>query len=219
MLEIGIDRHAAIDEAPAEAEKRQTTLHVLYVGRFLYWKGMDLGLRAIAELRRRGLPVRLTMIGQGNEKSRWQRLTAELRLADCVTWVPWMKQTDLLAAYRTFDALLFPSLHDSSGNVVLEAMAGGLPVVCLDLGGPAQLVDEHCGRVVAAQDATQAVQGLADALAELAHNRALITALRAGARAKAQAYSWRRVVTQVWGENGLGCQLLNQNSTREQEDE
>ena len=83
----------------------------------------------------------------------------------------------------------------------------------------AQLVDEHCGRVVAAQDATQAVQGLADALAELAHNRALITALRAGARAKAQAYSWRRVVTQVWGENGLGCQLLNQNSTREQEDE
>ena len=219
MLEIGIDRHAAIDEAPAEAEKRQTTLHVLYVGRFLYWKGMDLGLRAIAELRRRGMPVRLTMIGQGNEKPRWQRLTAELRLADCVTWVPWMKQTDLLAAYRTFDALLFPSLHDSSGNVVLEAMAGGLPVVCLNLGGPAQLVDEHCGRVVAAQDATQAVQGLADALAELAHNRALITALRAGARAKAQAYSWRRVVTQVWGENGLGCQLLNQNSTREQEDE
>lgn len=219
MLEIGIDPPEQIAAVQTEPVRHGATLHVLYVGRFLYWKGMDLGLRAIAELRRRGVPVRLTMIGQGGEKTRWQRLTAELRLADCVTWVPWMKQQDLLAAYRSFGALLFPSLHDSSGNVVLEAMAGGLPVVCLDLGGPAQLVDEQCGRVVAAQDAEQAVQGLADALGELAHSPALVAALRAGAQAKARAYGWRQVVAQAWGENGLGCRLLNQGNQGEPESE
>ena len=51
--------------------------------------------------------------------------------------------------YRRHDALLFPSLHDFSGNVVLEALVHRLPVVCLDLGGPAELVDASCGRVVA----------------------------------------------------------------------
>ena len=43
--------------------------------------------------------------------------------------------------YRRHHALLYPSLHDSSGNVVLEALFHGLPVVCLDLGGPAEIVD------------------------------------------------------------------------------
>lgn len=211
MLEIGID--TALDAATQQPEpaKNYQTLHLMYVGRFLYWKGMDIGLRAVAELKRRGLPVRLTMIGQGHERERWQKLTAQLKLAASVTWVPWMKQKDLLHAYRTFDALLFPSLHDSSGNVVLEAMASGLPVVCLDLGGPAQLVDETCGRVVAVEqhDAQQVIQALADALTELAQNRALIADLRAGAAARARAFSWRQVVTQVWGENGLGCSLLD----------
>lgn len=206
MLEIGID--ARLDPAtdfPESARTRQT-LHLMYVGRFLYWKGMDIGLRAVAELRRQGVPVRLTMIGQGRERDRWQKLTAELKLADSVTWVPWMKQQDLLAAYRTFDALLFPSLHDSSGNVVLEALASGLPVVCLGLGGPAEIVDASCGRVVevANRSAADVIQAMAGSLAELAGNHALIADLRAGALNRAQNQSWQQVVAGVWGENGIG---------------
>lgn len=219
MLEIGIDGRLNIATEYPEQAKNYHTLHLMYVGRFLYWKGMDIGLRAVAELRRRGLPVRLTMIGQGKERARWQKLTAQLKLADSVTWVPWMKQKDLLHAYHTFDALLFPSLHDSSGNVVLEAMANGLPVVCLDLGGPPQLVDESCGRVVAVdnKDAAEVIQGLADALAELAGNRQLITELRAGASGRAQAFGWRQVVAEVWGQNGVGCQAVaDSNNTGEQ---
>ena len=218
MLEIGVDMHAPPAPMQTEPVRHGQTLHLMYVGRFLYWKGMDIGLRAVAELRRRGVPVRLTMIGQGREKSRWQRLTAQLRLADCVTWVPWMKQQDLLAAYRTFDALLFPSLHDSSGNVVLESLAGGLPVVCLDLGGPAQLVDASCGVKVSVddRDADQVILALADALTELAQDRMHLDALRTGAVKRAQAMGWQQVVGQVWGENGSGYWLLNNRTSEEQ---
>jgi glycosyltransferase involved in cell wall biosynthesis len=221
MLEIGIDARLDTATQYPEPAKNYQTLHLIYVGRFLYWKGMDLGLRAAAELMQRGLPLRLTMIGQGRERKRWQTLTAQLKLAGCVTWVPWMKQQDLLHAYRTFDALLFPSLHDSSGNVVLEAMASGLPVVCLDLGGPAQLVDETCGRVVAVddRDAQQVITAMADALTELAQNRNLLAELRSGALLKAQAFGWQQVIAQVWGEGGLGCQVLHHNPMeREQSD-
>lgn len=220
MLEIGVDEIAAPQSqavASTAKVKRQQTLHVLYVGRFIYWKGMDLGLRAIADLRARGIPVRITMIGQGPARQRWQKLAAELKLASCVTWVQWMKQQDLLAAYQTFDVLLFPSLHDSSGNVALEAMASGLPVVCLDLGGPAQIVNASCGRAIATAglNADQVVESLADALTELAINPELITEMRRGALLQVRNFSWGKVVGKVWGKHGIGCQAVIHNSVPE----
>lgn len=217
MLEIGVDQIPPATVQPGDLPRKRQSLHLLYVGRFIYLKGMDIGLRAVAELRSRGTPVRLTMIGQGPEKERWQALTASLKLTDCVTWVPWIKQHDLLLAYHTFDALLFPSLHDSSGNVILEAMACGLPVVSLNLGGPGQLVDASCGQLVAVEglDADAVVSKLADALQELALDHAHVEQLRSGALARSQEYAWKKTVGKVWGERGLGYQAVIHHDTEE----
>lgn len=206
LLEIGIDARPAESPSPAAVAGPRRRLRLVYVGRFLYAKGMELGLRAMAALRSRGVDVTLTMIGQGPQEARWRGLADELGLADRVGWTPWMRQEELLAAYASFDVFLFPSLHDSSGNVVLEAMSAGLPVVCLNLGGPAQLVDAGCGRVVdvAWRDEPQVVAALAAALAELAGDAALLTRLAAGAQARAGQFSWRHVVGRVWDEGGLG---------------
>lgn len=219
MLEIGID--GCPDDLPgapafiALPAADQPELRLLYVGRFVYLKGMALGLRAVAELQARGLPIHLTMIGQGPEGEEWQQLAETLGLSGSVSWVPWMKQEALLAAYRNFDAFLFPSLHDSSGNVVLESLACGLPVVCLQLGGPARIVDSSCGRVVAVAGLDEAgvVQALAAALEELAADPGLMQRLRAGALARARQFAWRQVVAQVWGEQGLGYQAVLETSS------
>jgi len=210
MLEVGIDQRSPPPGLSTVAQRPHQALHVLYVGRFIYWKGMDLGLRAIARLRERGTPVRLTMIGQGPALQRWQMLTKKLKLASCVTWAPWMKQQDLLQAYATFDTLLFPSLHDSSGNVALEAMANGLPVVCLDLGGPATLINPHCGIVVpvSGMTADEVIEALADALGTLATDHHLVPRLRNGALLRVRDFSWREVVGQVWGERGIGLRAI-----------
>lgn len=209
MLEIGVDPRNIIIKEKSALTNRQQSLHVLYVGRFIYWKGMDLGLRAIAKMRANGIPVRITMIGQGPEQEDWQQLISQFKLGDSVTWVPWMKQQDLLAAYQTFDVLLFPSMHDSSGNVALEAMASGLPVVCLDLGGPAQIVNASCGRVISVKglDADQVIAGLADALTEIVRNPDIARNLRTGALARVSEFSWQNVVGQVWGPHGSGYQM------------
>ena len=91
---------------------------------------------------------------------------------DSIRWVSQMPQQELFALYRTMHCFLFPSLHDSSGNVVLEAQANGLPVVCLDVGGPATLVTEDTAIVVATRNQNEAgvIQGLADAIRKLAHD-------------------------------------------------
>ena len=89
-----------------------------------------------------------TIVGDGPARSGLQRLAAELGVNDAVRWVPWVPHAELHEHYYQHDVLLFPSLRDSGGMVVLEALAHGLPVVCTDLGGPGVIVNERCGRVV-----------------------------------------------------------------------
>jgi glycosyltransferase involved in cell wall biosynthesis len=207
MLEIGID---AKPELPDLAESAGSELRLVYVGRFLALKGMDIGLRALAQLRAHGTNVTLTMIGSGPEASRWRALAVELGIDDAITWIPWMKQDDLMNTYASYDALLFPSLHDSSGNVVLEAMAHGLPVVCLDLGGPAQMVNEHCGIVVGTQGKTaeQVVDALSGLLETFSRRPVWRAALRTGARSRASNFAWHTVVARVWSGEGVGSALV-----------
>jgi glycosyltransferase involved in cell wall biosynthesis len=98
--------------------------------------------------------------------------------------------------------LLFPSLHDSGGHVVLEAMAHGLPVVCFDLGGPGSMVDVSCGRVIVTAGRSRAavVRGLTDALQELADDPQLRRQLGERAREHVRRYDWRRQVARVYAE-------------------
>ncbi|MDB5805464.1 MAG: hypothetical protein JWN73_2786 [Betaproteobacteria bacterium] len=209
MLELGIQ---TVHGGGAVRERVPGCIRLLFVGRFIPFKGMGLGLRAVARLREQGIDASLTMIGRGPQLASWQALSREYGVADAVTWIPWMRQEDLLRSYREFDALLFPSLHDSSGNVVLEAMASGLPVVCLDLGGPAQLVDASCGRVVAVAGRSEGkvIEGIADALAEIARTPALAQSLSSGAVARARRFGWADVVARVWGVQGRAYRLVTE---------
>jgi glycosyltransferase involved in cell wall biosynthesis len=90
-------------------------------------------------------------------------------------------------------------------------MASGLPVVCLNLGGPAQLVDSSCGRVVAVagRSEAQVIDGLAAALVEIADSPALARSLGAGAVVRARRFAWADVVARVWGSQGCGYRLVN----------
>lgn len=207
QLEIGIDP-PRLPARGTPAERKP--LRLVYVGRFLALKGMGLGLRALGVLARAGVAFELTLIGQGPEAACWRAIAKEEGIAGRVTWIPWMSQASLFHAYQEFDAMLFPSLRDTSGNVVLEALARGLPVVCLDLGGPACMVTARCGVVVPAAGRPEAtvVEGLAMALRGLAVDPLRRAKLSAGARARAGAFTWAAQVARVWGPEGLAVRVL-----------
>jgi glycosyltransferase involved in cell wall biosynthesis len=178
----------------------KTPLKILYAGRLIYWKGMHLGLRAFAEARKRGLDARLTMLGQGPDESFWRGLAEEQGIDPDIDWLAWVEHSRIGELYRAHDLVLFPSLHDSSGNVVLESLFNGLPVVCLDLGGPAVLVTNDCGRVVDTDGRSEAetVSALAEALLELSAENGPLDALSAGARARAEALQWPKLVASFY---------------------
>jgi len=196
-LEIGT-REVEV-ERPGERHAEEP-LRLMFAGRFLYWKGMHLGLRAFARLLERGVAARLTMLGAGPDEQAWRHLADELGVGHAVDWLAWVEHSKVPELYRQHDALLFPSLHDSSGNVVLEALVHGLPVVCLDLGGPAELANQSCGRVVQTRglDVEQCAGALADALGELARDPALCRRLSEGARERARALRWPALVGSLY---------------------
>ena len=109
---------------------------VLFAGRMLGWKGLGLVLRALVRLP----GWQLIVCGDGRAAGGMHRLAARLRVGDRVDFRGWTTRDEVLRLMREeADVLAFPSLHDEGAWVVAEATMVGLPVVCLDRGGPAIL--------------------------------------------------------------------------------
>lgn len=184
-------------------EDSRTRLNLLYVGRLLPWKGLHLGLRALGKLGERAADVHLTVIGTGSDEKRLKELSKGLGLGERVSWIHWMKREELLGKYPSFDLFLFPSLHDSGGMAILEAMWFGLPVLCLDLGGPGVSVNNSSGRVVrtAGRTEEEVAEGIAEFLRELLAEPAMLTELSEGARRRAKSLTWEANVRTMYEEN------------------
>lgn len=147
-----------LDEARARTQRLDSDRPVaLYAGRLLPWKGIALALRAVA-----ALPEwRLQICGSGPDEIRLKRLSARLGIVNRVEFIGWHPRAELLRMMREeADAFLFPSMHEEGGWVVAEALASGLPVVCLDRGGPPVLG----GHAVRADSLSRTVSRLASAL-------------------------------------------------------
>jgi glycosyltransferase involved in cell wall biosynthesis len=194
---------------PPPAARQNGRFRFLFVGRFLFWKGMPYGLRAFARLLGKVADARLSLVGAGPDEWRWRRLCKTLDISHAVEWVDWIRHSELAALYGSHDVFLFPSLHDSGGSVVLEAMSYGLPVVCFDLGGPGVLVDETCGIAVptSGRSRDQLIMGVAEAMQILVDEPDRLRALRAGALARTRELSWASTVRKVYGSGGLWEEL------------
>lgn len=202
LVEIGVPQRQ-IQGSPSRHSAE--VFNILYIGRFVYWKGMSYyGLRAFSRLLQAVPQARLTMVGAGPQERQWKAMAHKLGIGDRIHWVGWMPKDALVDLYRAHDVFLFPSLHDSSGNVLLEAMAQGLPIVCFDLGGPGMIVDDTCGRVLRSErkNAEELVLEMAEALQSLATDPALREKLSWGSLARARTFSWDQAVNKIYGSNG-----------------
>lgn len=149
---------AALPRDGAAEEK----LTLLFTGRLLAWKGVHLAIRALAKSGRSSLHLRI--LGDGPERRYLEQLARDQGVADRVQFSGSVPREEALKATAGAAGLLFPSLHDSGGYAVIEAMAAGLPVICLKLGGPGLFVNASCGWVIEADTPEQTVEDLAQAL-------------------------------------------------------
>ena len=199
QLAVGLQRHGAAGNFRTAA-RHHRELSLLYVGRLLDWKGVDIALRAVSRLKSVRPDIRFTIVGQGPGRERLIKLSNKLGLQKTVRWVSWMPQPALARYYRAADLLLFPSLRDSGGMVVLEAMAEGLPVLCTDLGGPGLIVNATCGRAIrtAGRTPQQLGDAFANAVQEIMVVPHILESLSYGARARAHEFNFSNLVQALY---------------------
>lgn len=136
VIPTGIEPPGEPEESKARIRRRLGVSEddgpvLLYVGRLAREKNLGLLLRAIHAAVRVAPNLTLLVVGEGDEQQSLQRLAAHLRVADHVRFVGPVPHQAVGCWYRAADLFVFPSVSETQGLVVLEAMAHGLPVLAV----------------------------------------------------------------------------------------
>jgi glycosyltransferase involved in cell wall biosynthesis len=163
-----------------------------FLGRLVAEKGLDVYADTVAELRRRGVPHKVLVVGEGPARGWFTERVPDAIFTGILT------HAELGRAVASMDILLNPSVTETFGNVTLEAMASGVPVIAARATGSTGLVTEgQTGRLVEPGD----IRAFANAIAAYAADPALRGAHGAAGEERSRAYSWdaiNRTVAEVY---------------------
>jgi glycosyltransferase involved in cell wall biosynthesis len=205
MLKIGVDPDRILDipnGVDRERYRRRVdgfdlrsllglppdALVVLSVGRDVWAKAYDVGIRAFALAAESSPRARYVIVGR--DTSRQQPLADELGVGDRVAFHEGLYGDDLIAAYQQADVFLMPSVKELCPLVVPEAMAAGLPEVVTAISGSEDMV--HDGRNGFVVEPGK-VEPLAEALSRLLRDDDLRKTLAHGSVEESEKYSWDRI--------------------------
>lgn len=151
-------------EPPAAPRRTGQPPNVLAVGRLAHQKGFDTLIRAFARVRTHHREATLTIVGEGPERAHLEALVANEGLTDCVT-LPGFRG-DIGTAFLQADLFVCASRAEGFGNVIVEALSFGLPVVSTDCPhGPAEILQNgRFGALVPVDDAAALTRAIIDTL-------------------------------------------------------
>jgi glycosyltransferase involved in cell wall biosynthesis len=113
----------------------------IVVSRLAHAKGLHFLLRACSTLQRKGYSkYSLLIVGDGPQRGELQHLASKLGLEGHIIWTGWVDYVRLNEYFKVADVFIFPTLEDTWGMVVLEAMAFGKAILCSELAGAAEMV-------------------------------------------------------------------------------
>ncbi len=164
------------------------TGHFLYVGRLVDWKAVDIAVRAVHSLDGR---ARLTIVGDGPERASLERLAASG--PGRVEFLGFQPHSRIIELYRYVTAQLLPSLREAGGNVCMEALAAGVPMIATRWGGAVDVIrDGVDGILVSPECEVELIGGFAKAMVDLMDDpRRAIDMGAAGRRRVLDAFSWQ----------------------------
>jgi glycosyltransferase involved in cell wall biosynthesis len=167
--------------------------HVLAMGRLTPQKGFDLLLQALVGVRAAGVPARLTIVGVGELEAALGEQVQQLGLADAVELVGFQEKPERFFAHA--DVFVLSSRYEGMPNVVLEALACGLPVIAFDCPhGVSEIVrDGVNGRLLPPED----VPALTAALLDVLRDPATLQRMRAAVPATLHPFT-APVVSARW---------------------
>lgn len=165
-------------------------LDILWVGRFLDTKKLDIAIRTIAKVK--DLPVFLHIVGSGSdtENAMYQQMADKMGISNNIKWYGKLANKKVQEMMNQMDLFLFTSVLEGTPHVVLEAITNCLPILCIDTCGQGQLVNESIGWKVPLTNPQQNSTDFAAILRHIIINRDEIKQKSDNCKQRQRELSW-----------------------------
>lgn len=173
---IGLNEEIFYPEPP---KKNNHKIRFLVAGRMLYWKGFELAIRAFIKASQSNNDILLTILGDTENNSSYEAHKKYLEelcrdyIDNRIEFISKVPHSEMVQFYDRFDCLLNCSLRDSGCFVVMEGMSRGLPLICVDAGGPKVNTTNECAIKIEPAPMERMVNQISDAILNIAENEEL----------------------------------------------
>ena len=170
--------------------KKDTCIFII-AGRLIYRKGIRLLFDAIERIPE-SLNYRCMIVGDGPDAADLKKYCeGNKKIRDHVTFTGSMTYSEMEEKYSNADALIMPSIRETTGSVVLEAMSRGIPVITIKAFGGANIVDEQCGWLYTGIRKEDYIENLKNAMISCIKNPEMRMEKAQNSYKKAELYTWQ----------------------------
>jgi len=188
LTDVSVAREDLVRDL-SQMGKSDTKCRFLVVGRMVYLKGHAFLLDALRRIPSE-MQYECSFVGEGIEQESLKRKCSEYGLENKVFFPGQVAHAKIGDIYQKADVLIMPSLREATGSVLLEAMAGGLPVVTINRFGGAAILDETCGWLYDGEDKESCIEMLKSALIDCIQRPEEVVRRGINARKMAEKYTW-----------------------------
>ena len=165
------------------------TLDLLWVGRFIFTKQLELALKSIAECRNKN--IRLHIVGGSKEEEiPYQQMAQQLHITAQCVWYEKVNHNRVQELMKQCDLFFFTSISEGTPHVILEAFNNSLPVLCFDTCGQGDCVNEKVGIKIPLSYPQQSVFDLAEKITYLYQHREVLEKFSEGCKQRQEELSW-----------------------------
>lgn len=180
--------------------KEKKEFNILWVGRFIPTKMLKLSLEVMCRIKSLE-GVKLHIVGQGGngeETKIFHSIATALGIAQKCEWHGWVSHEEVQRLMQNSDVLFFPSIVEGTPHVVLEAIANHLPVVCFDICGQGDVVNDEVGIKIPLSNLSDSMIKFSEILKGLYERKDHLERLSIGCVKRKEELSWDNKILQVY---------------------
>lgn len=183
-------------ESIVERNWDRSTLDVLWVGRFIFTKQLDLALEVISKLS--NINIRFHVVGGDvSDEVKFKEQINNLGISGKCEWYGKISHKEVINLMRKSHIFLFTSIAEGTPHVVLEAIGVGLPVLCFDTCGQGDVVNDHVGKKIPLSTPEKSIRDFADQIIFWDKNRNLLKQLSQNCTERQLELSWPNKLEQM----------------------
>lgn len=180
-----------LESRPATRRRPEEPLHIVWSGFCESRKALNIVLLALGQLKESSVDWRLTAVGNGPLLGSWKLLARRLGINERCNFTGRVVRAEVFSVMASAHCLVQPSLYDATSTVVAEALAHGLPVLCLDHFGFRDAVNSACGVKIPPNKLDQVIADFAAAIKAIGLDEDRRYQMAIAARQAAQRLTWK----------------------------